>query len=73
MDYDLMFVGGIIAVVISIFPLLNAFSHGDRPHVWAVLAIAGLGLVLVVFANQPDAYSLETAPEVFGRVFNRFK
>ena len=70
MDNDFLFVFGILAVLASAPGLLNAFSRGDKPGVWAVLAIAGFGLIAVVLVQNPNTYTFENFPATFGRVFS---
>jgi len=71
MSDDLMIVFGSLAVLASLPGLLNAYSGGRSPGVWAVLLIAGVAGVAVVLMQNPTTYSFETLPDVFVRVFSR--
>ncbi len=72
MNDDTLVVGSIIAIALSIFPLLNGISRGEMPRSWAVLAIAGFGLLAVIVGQNPGAYTADRMPEVFARVFSNF-
>jgi len=68
MQTDMTIVLGLLAIILSFFPLLNGFSRGEMPRSWAVLAIAGFAVVATIMANNPNTYDIAGLPEVVGRV-----
>ena len=56
MTDDYMVVFGCLAVLASLPGLLNAYSGGRSPGVWAVLLIAGVACVTVVLVTNPTTY-----------------
>ena len=69
MQSDYMLVFGALAILASALALVNAFSRGDKPGVWGVMLIAGVGLVSVAVATNPMGYTSENIQQVFVRVF----
>ena len=69
MTDDYMVVFGCLAVLASLPGLLNAYSGGRSPGVWAVLLIAGVACVTVVLVTNPTTYTFDTLPDAFERVF----
>ncbi len=68
---DYLIVFGALAVLFALPGLLNAYSGGRPPGVWAVLLIAGVASVAVVLMQNPTTYSFDSLPDAFVRVFAR--
>ena len=69
MQTDYLVVFGSLAVLVSLPALLNAFSRGDPPRVWGVLAIAGFGMLAAGFGSAGSGYTYDDLPDAYGRVF----
>ncbi len=63
-----MFVLGVVIGGLSIPAVISAFSQGNPPRMAMILAMAGGGLVVAAMAQNPNGYSFETVPRVFGEV-----
>jgi len=72
MDTDLALTVGIVLAVLSIPSLLSAWVDGRAPRVGAIMAMAGLGLVVTALVASPGGYEFNQVPEVLLRTVSRF-
>ena len=69
LDWDLVFVIGLISGVLSVPALLSAYSEGRAPRVAILLAVISAGLIAVaVLQRPPGTYSIGQIPDVLTRV-----
>jgi hypothetical protein len=72
MDYDLIFVVGVLCCAFAIPALMSAFSDRRFPRV--ALAFGVLGGVSIAYAMQenPGVYGLQVIDEIFVDVIGRY-
>lgn len=72
MDFDLIFVVGVLCCAFAIPATVSAFSDRRLPRVGVLFLLVG-GLSIAYAAQEnPDAYSLQTIDEVFVDVVGRY-
>ncbi|WP_342078000.1 hypothetical protein [Yoonia sp. SS1-5] len=72
MDYDLIFVIGVLLAVFSIPALVNAFSDGLLPRLALGMIAVGAGLIYLAIQSAPGAYSVEAVPDIFVSVVAKY-
>ena len=66
---DLLFVLGILAAVLSIPSLLNAWTEGNTPRFGALMALTGVVLIGIAMNRHPGGYGFDDVIPAFRRVF----
>jgi len=72
LDLDLLFTLGLLAAAFSIPAFVSALSDKRRPTMAVLMMLIGVGLVVYVGRQDPEAYSLQTVDEVVVGVVGRF-
>lgn len=72
MEPDLALVLGLVIAAFSVPSILSALVDSRAPRASALTILIGGALVLYALQQTPDAYSIETIPDVFVGVFARF-
>lgn len=72
MDFDLIFVLGCIVTVFAIPAIVSAFSDGRTPRYPALIILIGIVMVGYSVNERPNAYTIETIPDVFAKVVGRY-
>lgn len=72
MEPDLALVLGLVIAAFSVPSILSALADSRAPRASALTILIGGGLVLYALQQTPNAYSIDTIPDVFVRVFARF-
>lgn len=72
MNYDLLFVIGIILGVFSVPSIISSLTEGRAPRVAAVTLIAAGSLVVYAIRTRPGGYELQDVPAAFARVVAMF-
>ena len=69
MSNDFVLVLGIIFGVLSVPPMIGAFSSNRPPRTAIILMVIAGGMIVWANVNQPSGYSIDELPGVFARVF----
>ena len=68
MGPDLFLVLGVVAIALSFFALVSAFSASRPPRAAAVLVVTGGALVVWAIHDRPGGYEFGDVPGAFVRV-----
>ena len=72
MDFELIFITGVVVGVFSIPAIMSAFSEGRAPRVAALAVIISGVMVVWAIKENPGGYSLKEIPDIFVRVVARY-
>ncbi len=72
MDFDLIFVAGLIAAAFSVPTIIAALTDKRKPRLGLLLLVAGLGGAAYAVYTDPETYTVEAIPDVFVRVVGTY-
>lgn len=72
MDYDLIFVVGVLCCAFAIPALISAFSDRRFPRVAIMFAVVGGVSVAYAMQENPGVYGFATIDDVFVDVLGRY-
>ena len=72
MDPDIAFILGLIIACFAIPSVLSAFSDSRAPRVSIVIVLIAGSLILYGAATKPGGYTINSIPDTFFGVINRF-
>ena len=72
MDTDLLFVLGLGLRILALPAIVSALIDGRAPRTPGYLVIIGGLMIGYAVMQSPNGYSLETLPDVIGRVIDRY-
>ncbi|PJI86367.1 hypothetical protein BC777_2736 [Yoonia maricola] len=64
MDFDHIFVLGIVLIAFAIPSAVSAYSDGQRPKTALIMALLGAGAIIFVVRENPGVYALDTVDDV---------
>ncbi|MFQ1701107.1 hypothetical protein ACJ5NV_10965 [Loktanella agnita] len=72
LDFDLIFVIGLVIAAFAIPSLVSAFSDRRWPKLAVLMLLIGGGLIGYAVSQNPDTYSVAVIPDVFVRVVGSY-
>lgn len=72
MDFDLIFVIGVVVAAFSIPTFMSAYADRRFPKLALVMLVIGVGAVVYTVRQNPDTYAVETFDDVFVSVVARY-
>lgn len=72
MDFDLMFVIGVILSGLAIPSILSAYSDNRAPRAAAIVLLIGGVLLVAAITKKPGGVALSQVPDIFFRVIARY-
>ena len=72
MDFDLMFVIGVILSGLAIPSILSAYSDNRAPRAAAIVLLIGGVLLVAAITKKPGGVAFGQVPDIFFRVIARY-
>ena len=72
MDYDLIFVIGLVVLILAIPTVFSAIADGRAPRTAAIMIMIGGGLVATAAMQKPNGYTISDIPNAFVTVVGRY-
>lgn len=72
LDYDLIFVLGVVIAAFAVPALVSALVNKRLPKLGVLLLVLGGGMAGFAMQQVPDAYSFETLDDVAVSVLGRY-
>lgn len=72
MDFDLMFVIGVVLSGLAIPSILSAYSDNRAPRAAAIVLLIGGVLLVAAITKKPGGVALGQVPDIFFRVIARY-
>ncbi len=72
LDFDLIFVAGLVIGAFAIPAFVSAYSDKRRPKFAVLLALVGGGMAAYAVNQNPGAYSVAGVPDLFVQVIGTY-